>query len=561
MKYRYLLLIIGLNSLIFGADDYTVPQIVHVLIEGVELEIPGSIFNKISLLYHSLAFQGGTGPLSIEASGFKINATQLQNLIELLQGASLDDLTFLELVDILVLADYLQVQDQAFLDSLTNKIKHLVNIDDLNIELIPDIESININLKLLNELLQLDHVGQINWQPQGNFYFVRYQNGTGQLYNLAGDKIGNVLRDVYSVSWRPQGDLYFVQMRGIRGGFFDITGNLVGPIKENTLSIEWSPKGDQYFISNQWHVGSIHKHTGELIRGDLHGALSIFWNDTQTRYLIKFIQQGGQSGDLWRLYNADGTQIRQMLPDHFAKTVYWQPQGNQFFMNIDNSNLALFDQDGNQIDSVRHANVEDVYWRPDGQVYFILYKNRTGRFFDSTHNYFGDKFKHVSYFSWMADGHSYFIQHTDGTGQLYDKADSLSFVELNDVQAIYFQPHGKKLFITLSNQSAILYEYYQFKNISLYGQLLVQAILNRSEELKDALANTTTSDSSMVEITPHIEHSLPKEVIDLLQKSLYLTSEARHRSNSGYYKGDDEEEELENFSGKRQNPCSSCVIS
>ncbi len=563
MKYKYLFLGLSLSSLIFGADEYKGPDTVDVLIEGTSLEIPKDIFDQIALFRELLDIQGGVGALSInnEENIFKIDAMKLQNLLELLQGASLDDLTFLDLVDILVLADYLQVEDEVFLDELTSKIKDLANIDDLDIEQIPNIESIDIKVKLLNDLAKINNVAQIHWQPQGQFYFGVFADGAGQLYNLAGGALGHKLRGVLSISWRPQGDIYFVDMDGLRGRFFDTKGEPKGPFKENIVSFTWSPQGDYYFETNQLHVGSIHKSDGTLIRDNLIGALKIAWNDAQTRYLIKFMQPAGQADDMWRLYSADGAQIKQMIAGHFAQAAYWQPHGNQFFMNIDNHDLALFDQDGNEVDTPEQTDVAKIYWRPDGKAYFLLYEDKTGSFFDLTHNYFGDEFEHVRDFYWRADSLGFFMEYTNGQGGFYDNNGSLIDTLLAHVQTVYFQPKGDKFFIKFTSQNAHLCAYADFYGLNLYQQLLVQAIINRSESLQAALANTAPSTGSMVDITPKIKRDLPEEVLKSLEAAHYLIREVGDRPDSDYHKSSDEEDERAEFNGKRQNPCTNCVIS
>lgn len=157
------------------------------------------------------------------------------------------------------MADFLILKDWKILAPLINQLDFKAVIYLINSGIVSEYfkQVVQPGDLLLSEVLGIHPLSEIlgynkyviDWQPQGEGYFIRYLGGRAQYFKRDGAAVGAPLKNVLQVDWQPQGEGYFVIYFGDRAQYFNLDGAAVGVSLKNVRQISWcSQNADLYAV-------------------------------------------------------------------------------------------------------------------------------------------------------------------------------------------------------------------------------------------------------------------------------------------------------------------------
>jgi len=335
---------IGTEESKFGSSDPAV--LVRIKIGEHDLVAPRQLLEQFDLLSILMEEKDLSSGLELPETDIFSSAQipQMQNLLNLLSTADASSYSEDELLNIIRLADYFGLRDSqvALLPVLTR----------LQMIAAPDLaKKVDQNLPLLNfslgseigvksRIANFKQVQDICWIPGHPFYFVIFLDGTVQLYNDLGGKVGPVLTGVVSIDWNNQNRqfliCYFNDELLLMVQTYDLDGRSLLPqalilsdlddIQIDNLSREYDS------IYSKVTFGRI-----DYLRQNYDSAsvTDVYDGPNDLYYLKK--ERGSFWGDCFYLYTKSGKRVGSCLKD--VKKIKWDPNGRHYIV-IFNDNMA-----------------------------------------------------------------------------------------------------------------------------------------------------------------------------------------------------------------------------
>ena len=473
---------------------------VIVRLEGKNLSIPVVVFNKIPLLKEMQS----NGAMVFEANEI-ISYDKLQNLVAILQGANLDSYPIIYLVEIMVLAHFLLIE-QTDLLSILNRIKYGASVSmiaGLPKLIAPIVTPLDVTAYL--KIVELEAAKDIYANRQATRYLVKLMNNSGRLYDESGGLLVDNIAEVAGVRWSPNGEQYaLLSHQGgrlyDRNGLFlrnvgnvwwshnnysvytrqnavgtwqlyNNSGNLVQGAADVT-DVWWSPSGAFFFTRDSHNYGQLYSYQGLPIGAPVHNMQSMVWNAVGDRYYVVYLNQHGQVGGHGQLYNLDGNQISAIKSN--VLWIEFNPQRRLFFAKFNNGTGGVYSSDNDDLIGDLITDVHYAVWSASGERCYVANRNAI-RLYDYT----GNLIKELTCPSWIRPrsgsctnlfasspiDERFFLNNS-----LYDGNGNAIGQKFDNVSQFVWQPNGIDFFIKFSNHGGRIYDKYsKFAGLKMNG--------------------------------------------------------------------------------------------